>query len=59
LRPRRAGWGETRSEAKAAIGGAKAKHVLPLGFAAKQCRDLAADLVDAANKLDGGKGWQN
>jgi hypothetical protein len=29
---------------------------VPLGMTANQCRELAADLVEAANKLDGKKG---
>jgi hypothetical protein len=42
-------------EARSAIAGARSL-TLPLGLTAKQCRNLAADLMDAANQIDGGKG---
>jgi hypothetical protein len=44
------------ADMRAAAAGAPPKNKLPLGLTARQCRDLAADLVDAANKIDrGGK----
>ena len=43
-------------EMRAAAAGARPNNTLPLGLTAKQCRDLAADLVEAANKADGGSG---
>ena len=41
-------------EVRAAAAGVALKNMLPLVLSARQCRHLAADLVDAANKLDGG-----
>ena len=30
---------------------------VPLGMTEEQCRELAADLMEAAHRLKGGKGW--
>ena len=43
-------------EVRAAAAGVALKNMFPLCLSARQCRRLAADLVDAANKLDGGSG---
>ena len=42
-------------EAEVSTKGGEAPGV-PLGMTAHQCRELGADLIDAANKLDGKKG---
>jgi len=39
------------SEARAAVAGAKSP-TLPIGLSAKQCRELAADLINAAKQLE-------
>ena len=44
-----------QKEAQAIANGGELPGV-PLGMTANQCRELAADLIDAANKLDGKRG---
>ncbi len=48
------GYARTLSETKAAAPGREPPNKVPLGLTAQQCRDLAADLVAAANKAERG-----
>ena len=48
------GYAKTLSETYAATPGRDPPNKVPLGLTAQQCRDLAADLVAAANKAEGG-----
>ena len=47
------GYARTRSEIEAAAPGRSPPDKVPLGLTVQQCRDLAADLVEAANKAEG------
>jgi hypothetical protein len=47
------GYAKTRAEIGAATPGRDPPNKVPLGLTAQQCRDLAADLVAAANKAEG------
>lgn len=48
------GYAKTLAETKAATPGRDPPNKVPLGLTCQQCRDLAADLVAAANKAEGG-----
>ena len=52
------GYAKTFGETRAALPGRPAPHTVPLGMTARQCRDLAADLLAAANKIDAGSARQ-
>jgi hypothetical protein len=47
------GYARTISEARAAEPGRPPPNKVPLGLTPQQCRDLAADLVEAVNKAEG------
>lgn len=48
------GYAKTLTETRAALPGRAPPHKVPLGLTGQQCRDLAADLIEAVNKIDGG-----
>jgi hypothetical protein len=48
------GYARNSKDAAAARAG-KRTPCIPLGFTAAQCRKFAADLIEAANHIDGGK----
>jgi hypothetical protein len=47
------GYATNLTETRDALTGRPPAHSIPLGMTSRQCRDLAADLIDAANNIEG------
>ncbi len=52
----RVGYVRNPKERDAVQAGRREPPIVPLGFTADQCREFAADLLKAAEAIDGGRG---